>query len=64
MHGTADLIAKPDATVKLVELAGSCDKTLELVPDDFHALLRDLNREATLADRSSPAIEKRDGAGR
>ena len=48
MHGTADLMADPDATVELVELAGSDDKTLELVPDGYHALLRDLDRETTL----------------
>ena len=48
MHGTADLMADPDTTVELVELAGSDDKTLQLVPDGYHALLRDLERETTL----------------
>jgi acylglycerol lipase len=58
MHGTADLMADPDATVELVELAGSHDKTLELVPGGFHALLRDLDREATL-DTIVAWIERR-----
>ena len=48
MHGTGDLMADPSATVELVERAGSADKTLHLVPDGYHALLRDLDREATL----------------
>ena len=48
MHGTGDLMADPAATVELVEQAGSADKTLHLVPDGYHALLRDLDREATL----------------
>ena len=49
MHGTADLMADPDDTGELVALAVSHDKSLELVPDGFHALLRDLGHEATLA---------------
>ena len=48
MHGTGDLMADPAATVELVERAGSADKTLHLVPDGYHALLRDLDRETTL----------------
>ena len=48
MHGTADLMADPAATIELVELAGSDDTTLHLVPDGYHALLRDLDRETTL----------------
>ncbi len=47
MHDTADLMADPDDTGELVALAGSHDKSLELVPDGFHALLRDLGHEAT-----------------
>lgn len=49
MHGTADLMADPAATIELVEHAASTDKRLHLVPDGYHALLRDLDREATLA---------------
>ena len=48
MHGTGDLMADPAATIELVEQAGSADKTLHLVPDGYHALLRDLDRDATL----------------
>lgn len=48
MHGTADLMADPAATVELIERVGSKDKTIELVLDGFHALLRDLDRQATL----------------
>ena len=48
MHGTGDLMADPAATIELVEQAGSADKTLHLVPGGYHALLRDLDREATL----------------
>jgi alpha-beta hydrolase superfamily lysophospholipase len=48
MHGTADLMADPAATTELVEHAGSTDKTLHLVPDGYHALLRDLDRAHTL----------------
>ena len=48
MHGTGDLMADPAATVELVERAGSADKTLRLVPDAYHALLWDLDRETTL----------------
>lgn len=48
MHGTADLMADPAATIDLVDHAGSTDKRLHLVPDGYHALLRDLDREATL----------------
>jgi alpha-beta hydrolase superfamily lysophospholipase len=48
MHGTADLMADPAATAELIELAGSADKTLHLVPDGYHALLRDLDRDDTL----------------
>ena len=66
MHGTADLMADPAATVELVELAGSDDATLELVPEGFHALLHDLGREATLdtilawiEQRIPPAAETR-----
>jgi alpha-beta hydrolase superfamily lysophospholipase len=48
MHGTGDLMADPSATVELVEHAGSADTTLHLVPDGYHALLRDLDRDTTL----------------
>jgi acylglycerol lipase len=48
MHGTGDLMADPSATVELVERAGSADKTLRQIPDGYHALLRDLDRESTL----------------
>ena len=48
MHGTADLMADPAATVELVERAGGADKSLHLVPEGYHALLRDLGRDATL----------------
>lgn len=48
MHGTADRMADPGATVDLVERAASADKTLDLVADGYHALLRDLDRETTL----------------
>ena len=61
MHGTADLMADPDATIELVEHAGSDDKTLHLVPDGYHALLRDLDRETTL-DTIIDWIDERVGA--
>jgi alpha-beta hydrolase superfamily lysophospholipase len=48
MHRTVDLMADPAATIELVEQAGSDDKTMHLVPNGYHALLRDLDREATL----------------
>ncbi len=48
LHGTGDLMADPAATVELVEQAGSADKTQHLVPGGHHALLRDLDRDATL----------------
>jgi lysophospholipase len=48
MHGAADLMADPAATVELVERAGSADKSLHLVPEGYHALLRDLDRDITL----------------
>ena len=48
MHGTGDLMTDPAATVDLVERAGSADTTLRLVPDGYHALLRDLDRDTTL----------------
>jgi lysophospholipase len=63
MHGTADLMADPAATAELVELAGSADKTLHLIPDGYHALLRDLDRDATL-DTIMSWIEQRIEAGR
>ena len=63
MHGTADLMSDPAATAELVERAGSGDKTLELVPGVFHALLRDLDRDTTL-DTISGWIDTRfAGAG-
>jgi lysophospholipase len=49
MHGTADLMADPAATVDLVERAASSDKQLQLVEGGYHALLRDLDREHTIA---------------
>jgi len=48
MHGTADLMADPAATADLVRQAASDDKRLHLVPDGYHALLRDLDRDTTL----------------
>jgi alpha-beta hydrolase superfamily lysophospholipase len=48
MHGTGDLMADPAATAELVERAGTNDTTLRLVPDGYHALLRDLDRDTTL----------------
>jgi alpha-beta hydrolase superfamily lysophospholipase len=48
MHGIADLMANPAATIQLVGCAGSPDATLHLVPGGFHALLRDLDRDTTL----------------
>jgi alpha-beta hydrolase superfamily lysophospholipase len=48
MHGTGDLMADPAATVELVERAGSVDKTLRLVSDGYHALLRELDRDTTM----------------
>lgn len=48
MHGTADLMVDPAATVELVERAASSDKRVELVEGGYHALLRDLGREHTM----------------
>ena len=62
MHGTGDLMADPAATVELVERAGSDDKTLRLVPDGYHALLRDLDRErpsTRSSTGSTPAARSR-----
>lgn len=47
LHGTADTMAAPRRSVELIERARSTDKTLHLVPDGAHALLRDLDRAAT-----------------
>jgi hypothetical protein len=58
MHGTGDLMVDSAATAQLVELAGSDDKTLHLIPDGSHALLRDLDRDATL-DTIMSWIEER-----
>ena len=48
MHGSADLMADPAATAELIDRAASHDKTFHVVPDGYHALLRDLDRDTTL----------------
>jgi acylglycerol lipase len=48
IHGTADTMAAPQASIDLDERAASTDKTLHLVSDGYHALLRDLDRDQTL----------------
>ena len=47
MHGTADTMADPSASIELVERAAGTDKTLLLIPSASHALLRDTDRAAT-----------------
>jgi alpha-beta hydrolase superfamily lysophospholipase len=49
MHDSGDVMADSAATIEVVERAGSDDKVLLLVPDGDHPLLRDLDRDATLA---------------
>jgi alpha-beta hydrolase superfamily lysophospholipase len=44
LHGSADTMADPAMSVELVRRAASVDKTLHVIPDGYHALLRDLDR--------------------
>lgn len=46
LHGSADTMADPAMSAELVRRAASTDKTLHVVPDGWHALLRDLDRSA------------------
>jgi alpha-beta hydrolase superfamily lysophospholipase len=44
LHGSADTMADPAMSAELVSRAASADKTLHVVPDGYHALLRDVDR--------------------
>jgi alpha-beta hydrolase superfamily lysophospholipase len=44
LHGSADTMADPAMSGELVNRAASVDKTLHIIPDGYHALLRDVDR--------------------
>jgi acylglycerol lipase len=44
LHGSADTMADPAMSAELVTRAASVDKTLHIIPDGYHALLRDVDR--------------------
>ena len=47
LHGDADRVTSPDASRRFVDMIGSKDKTLQLVPGGLHILLDDTKRDQT-----------------
>lgn len=50
LHGTADHATRPSGSQEFYDHAGSADKVLKLYDGHFHDLLRDIGKEAVMAD--------------
>lgn len=50
LHGTADVVTKPEGSQYFFDHAGSADKTLKLYKDHVHDLLNDIGREQVMGD--------------
>jgi acylglycerol lipase len=50
MHGTADIVTKPQGSQFFFDTVGSSDKTLKLYDGHFHDLLSDVGKEVVLED--------------
>ena len=53
LHGTEDRATKPSGSRFFLDHVGSVDKTLKLYEGHYHDLLRDLGKEAVVADIGS-----------
>lgn len=62
LHGTADRATRPSGSKLFHEKAGSRDKTLKLYEGHYHDLLRDLGKEAVLADIKSWIVSRVGGS--
>lgn len=58
LHGTADVVTKPEGSQYFFDHAGSTDKVLKLYKDHVHDLLNDIGRDDVMADITS-WLEKR-----
>lgn len=50
LHGTADVVTKPQGSQYFFDHAGSADKTLKLYENHVHDLLNDIGREKVIGD--------------